>query len=113
MDEVMSQKLAYSMTFDRGTTLAGPVTVGLSFSCNEIDSHVVAALSRVDAGGTRHLLSMGAVRPAQRRVDPALSTRYEVAVDAGPIEPLVPGTPVELRSLQRSPRPRRDLDERS
>jgi predicted acyl esterase len=93
----MAQKLRYVLPFDRETTLAGPVTVALTFSCNEIDSHVIAALSRVDAEGQRHLLSLGALRPARRHVDAALSTRYEVVIDADPVAPLVPGVPVELR----------------
>jgi hypothetical protein len=38
--------------------------VHLRFSCNEIDSHVVARLGRVAADGSYHLLSMGTIRPA-------------------------------------------------
>lgn len=97
MDEVMAQKLSYTMGFEREATLAGPITLALSFSCNEIDSFVVAALSRLDAEGERHLLSLGAIRPARRRVDEALSTTYEVVIDAGPIEPLIPGKAAFLR----------------
>jgi hypothetical protein len=97
MDEVMPQKLCFTLPFAREATLAGPVTLGLSFSCNEIDSYVVAALSRLDTAGKRHLLSLGALRPARRHVDPELSTAYEVAIDSGPVEALVPGVPVELR----------------
>ncbi len=84
------------MSFDREAILAGAVTLALSFSCNEIDSYVVAALWRLDAKGERHLLSMGAIRPARRRVDKALSNRYEIAIDSGPVEPLVPGAAVSL-----------------
>ena len=51
MEEVMVQKLEHAIAFDRETTLAGPVTASLSFSCNDIDSYVVLALSRVDEGG--------------------------------------------------------------
>lgn len=42
----------------------------LAFSCNEIDSYVLARLSRVDADGTTHPLSLGAVRPVVRNEDP-------------------------------------------
>ena len=66
MDEVMAQKLCYSLDFDREAVRAGPVTLAISFSCNEIDSYVVAALSRLDHKGQRHVLSMGGVRPARR-----------------------------------------------
>src|SRR5262249_52319866 len=97
IDEVMTQVLRYALPFDREATLAGPITVALTFSCNEIDSYVVAALSRVDLEGQRHLLSLGALRPARRHIDAALSTRYEVAIDSGPVTPLVPGVPVALR----------------
>jgi predicted acyl esterase len=97
LDDVMPQKLRYTTAFDRETTLAGPVTVSLSFSCNEMDSHVVAALSRLDASGERHLLTMGALRPAQRRIDAALSTPLEIVIEDAPPEPLVPGERVTLR----------------
>jgi hypothetical protein len=97
MDEVMPQKLVYDLVCAEEATIMGPVTVSLSFSCNEIDSHVVAALSRVDLEGRRHLLTLGALRPAQRRIDAELSSPCEIAIDASTIEPLVPGVPVTLR----------------
>lgn len=97
IDDVMDQEIAFTLDVAEGTTLAGPITLCLQFSCNEIDSHVVAGLSRVDREGRRHLLSMGAIRPARRAVDPELSTRHEIAIDDGVVEPLVPGVPVTLR----------------
>ncbi|MFO0548108.1 MAG: CocE/NonD family hydrolase [Polyangiaceae bacterium] len=97
MDEVMEQKLTFTKSFERRVALAGPVTMSLSFSSNEIDSYVVAALSRIDAGGRRHLLSLGAMRPTHRRLDPVLSSRVELVVDDSVVEPLVPGKPVTLR----------------
>lgn len=75
----------------------GPVTVTLRFACNELDSFVVAALSRVDAQGNRQVLSMGAIRPARRTVDASLSNACEVVIDSGQLTPLVPGEPVALR----------------
>jgi hypothetical protein len=97
LDEVMAQEVSYDLLCAEDRTLAGPVTVTLSFSCNEIDSHVVAALSRVDRAGQRHLLTLGAVRPAQRTLDAEHSSRFEIAMDAGVVTPLLPGQPVTLR----------------
>lgn len=97
MDDVTEQEIAFRLDVDQAKTLAGPITLSIQFSCNEIDSYVVAGLSRVDRRGRRHLLSMGALRPARRAIDAELSTRYEIAIDSGVVEPLVPGRPVELR----------------
>lgn len=97
IDEVMDQEVSYDLVCDEDRTLAGPVTLSLTFSCNEIDSHVVAALSRVDREGERHLLTMGALRPAQRTVDTELTSRFETVIDASVVEPLVPGEKVTLR----------------
>jgi hypothetical protein len=82
----------------------GPVTVSLQFSCSDIDSHVIARLGRVDAAGGYHLLSMGSIRPACRKIDVLRSTVSEVAIDIDVPEPLVPGTPVALR-FSLTPRP--------
>jgi uncharacterized protein len=69
----------------------------LRFSANEIDSYVVARIGRLDLNGGYTLLSIGAIRPARRRVDPIRSTAAEVAIDIDNPEPLVPGEPVTLR----------------
>lgn len=97
IEDHATQILTYELALDEQTVVAGAVTANLVFSCNEIDSYVVARLSRIDAEGTRHHLSMGAIRPAARTVDAARSTSVEVAIDSGIRVPLVPGEPVELR----------------
>ena len=97
MDEVMAQTVSFDLPCPREAELAGPVTASVRFSCNEIDSHVVAALSRVDREGKAHLLTLGAIRPAQRTVDAALTTAFETVIDAAKVEPLRPGEAVNLR----------------
>jgi putative CocE/NonD family hydrolase len=97
IQEQASQMLTYELVVRDATVLAGAVTANLVFSCNEIDSYVVARLSRVDADGARHHLSMGAIRPAARTVDASRSTAAEVAIDSDIRVPLVPGEPVRLR----------------
>ncbi|MEJ2869094.1 CocE/NonD family hydrolase [Actinomycetospora sp. OC33-EN08] len=97
MDQLANQLLRFELPVTEETHLAGPVTAHLSFSCTEIDSYVLARLSRVDAAGASHLLSMGAVRPVARTEDTARSTAVEIAIDPGRREPLTPGEPVVLR----------------
>jgi uncharacterized protein len=96
-DEVANQRLTYEMTAPETMELTGPVTVSLRFSCNAIDSHVVARTGLRSADGTYRILSMGTIRPACRRIDEARSTATEVAIDVDQPEPLVPGMPVTLR----------------
>jgi predicted acyl esterase len=97
IDEVMNQKLAFDYVAEKDMTLAGPVTVSLRFSCNEIDSYLVARVGRVDADGSYHLLSIGAMSPTRRKEDPFLGSACEIAHDLEHPEPLVPGEPVALR----------------
>jgi uncharacterized protein len=97
LDDLAPQVLSFDLPVTEDLQLAGPVTAQLSFSCNEIDSYVVARLSRVDAAGDAHQLSMGAIRPAGRAVDPTRGSTIEIAIDSGRREPLVPGEPVTLR----------------
>lgn len=97
LDEVTDQILRFETGFPEETQLAGPVTANLSFSCNEIDSYVIARVGRVDRSGVYHLLSLGAISPARRRIDETRSTACEVAIDISEPEPLVPGEPVTLR----------------
>lgn len=96
-DEVANQRLSYEMAVEKEMEVTGPVTVNLSFSSNEIDSHVVARTGLVSADGAYRILSMGAIRPACRRIDAARSTATEIAIDIDTPEPLVPGVPVTLR----------------
>ncbi|WP_395665857.1 CocE/NonD family hydrolase [Methylocella sp.] len=96
-DEVETQRLTFEMPIDEETELTGPVTLSLSFSSNEIDSYVVARTGRVAVDGTYQILSMGAIRPACRRIDAARSTATEIAIDIDTPEPLTPGVPVTLR----------------
>jgi predicted acyl esterase len=96
-DEVANQRLTFEMPVEEEMELSGPVTLSLSFSSNEIDSYVVARTGRRSGDGSYHLLSMGAIRPACRRVDEARSTATEIAIDIDAPEPLTPGMPVTLR----------------
>jgi putative CocE/NonD family hydrolase len=96
-DEVTNQIVSYQMGLGEDTEFCGPVTANLRFSCNEIDSYVIARLGRVDAAGVYHLLSLGTISPARRRIDDARSTATEVAIDISNPEPLIPGQPVTLR----------------
>ena len=96
-DEVANQRLTFEMKVDEEMELTGPVTLSLSFSANEIDSHVVARTGVVSVDGTYQILSMGTIRPACRRIDEARSTSTEIAIVVDAPEPLVPGVPVTLR----------------
>jgi uncharacterized protein len=104
MAEAATPILSYEMRAGRDVTYAGPVTLSLSFSCNEIDSHVIARLGRVDRKGAYHPLSMGSIRPVLRRIDETLSTSVEIVLDMDTPEPLTPGEPVTLR-FSLTPRP--------
>lgn len=96
LDEVVNQRLVYELRATEPMRLAGPITARLRFSCNEIDSHIIARLGRVGADGAYRLLSMGTISPARRRIDADRSTTCEIAHIIGAVEPLVPGTPVDL-----------------
>ncbi len=96
-DEVENQLLTFERVIEEETELAGPIILSVSFSCNEIDSYLVARTALVKADASLKILSMGAMRPACRKVDEARSTRTEIAIDIDRPEPLVPGVPVTLR----------------
>jgi hypothetical protein len=89
--------LTFETVVSEPTELAGPVTLSLRFSCSEIDSHVIGRLGRVTSDGQYHLLSMGSIRPACRRIDVERSHANEIAIDIDRPEPLVPGQPVTLK----------------
>ncbi|WP_421999304.1 CocE/NonD family hydrolase [Reyranella sp.] len=96
LDEVANQKLTFEFTAEQPMTLAGPLSLNLSFSSNEIDSNLVARVGRIDRDGTYHLLSLGAMSPARRQRDPARDTRCEIVHDTSVRLPLVPDEPVDL-----------------
>lgn len=96
-DEIANQRLSFEMPIEEEMELTGPLTLKLRFSCNEIDSYVIARTGLVNADGSYQLLSMGAIRPACRTIDAARSTATEIAIDIDKPEPLVPGVPVVLR----------------
>jgi len=96
-DEVANQILSFDFPVETQIELTGPVTLSLSFSCNEIDSHVIARAGRVARDGAYEILSMGSIRPSCRRIDAARSTATEIAIDIDAPEPLTPGVPVTLR----------------
>ena len=104
LDEVAPPVLTFDTVIDGDTEFAGPITLSLEFSSNEIDSHVIARLGRVDRDGVYHLLSMGSIRPACRRVDTERSTATEIAIDIDRPQPLTPGEPVTL-TFSLTPRP--------
>jgi uncharacterized protein len=104
LDEVANPILTYDAPIDADMETIGPVTLLVRFSCSEIDSHVIARLGRVDADGGYHLLSMGSIRPACRKIDEVRSTLSEVVHDIDTPEPLAPGTPMTLR-FSSTPRP--------
>ena len=95
-DEVANQLLSFETAISQDTEFSGPVTASLSFSSNEIDSQIVARLGRVDRDGKLHLLSLGTIRAACRKIDVDRSTCTEIAID-DIREPLTPGNPVTLR----------------
>lgn len=105
-DEVANQTLTYELAIDKDVEFSGPVSAHLKFSCNEIDSYVVTRLGRVDGKGGYHLLSMGVISPARRRIDPTRSAGCEIAIDTGVREPLTPDEPVVL-SFSLTPAPTR------
>ncbi len=96
-DDVANQVLSFELAIETEIELTGPVTLNLSFSCNELDSHIIARTGRVARDGTVEILSMGSIRPACRRIDAARSTATEIAIDIDTPEPLTPGDPVLLR----------------
>lgn len=96
-DDVANPILSFELPIETEIELTGPVTASLSFSCNEIDSHVIARTGRVAQDGSYEILSMGSIRPACRRIDAARSTATEIALDIDTPEPLTPGVPVALR----------------
>lgn len=95
-DEVANQTLTFDLPVDRPLHLAGPVSLSLRLSCNEIDTQVVARLSRVAVDGSTHLLSLGTIAAARRTRDPGRSTACEIAIDTQTPLPLTPGVPVDL-----------------
>ena len=97
MDEVVNQMLTFDIPIQRPTELTGAITASLKFSSNEIDSYVLARLGRVDAQGGYHLLSLGAISPARRKIDEARSSNTEIAIAIDTPQPLTPGEPVVLK----------------
>ncbi|MFF2050596.1 CocE/NonD family hydrolase [Leifsonia sp. NPDC058194] len=97
IEEIANQLLSYEYAPSETVEFAGPVTANLRFSCNELDSFVIARLSRIDSAGKRHHLSMGVIRPAARTIEADRSTSVEIAIDTTVRTPLVPGEPVTLR----------------
>ena len=97
LDEVANPILTFETQFEEATELTGPILLSLRFSCTEIDSHVIARLSRIRTDGDHSLLSLGSIRPARRRIDTERSTSTEIAIDIDIPEPLVPREPVTLR----------------
>jgi predicted acyl esterase len=96
-DEVANQILSFETDIEQDIELSGPVSASVSFSSNEIDSHVIARLGRVDTHGSYHLLSLGSIRPVCRKIDLERSTAIEIAIDIDIPEPLSPGMPVLLK----------------
>jgi putative CocE/NonD family hydrolase len=96
MEEVINQTLSYEMSATEEMEFSGAVTAKLNFSCNEIDSYVVARLGRIGIDGEYKLLSMGAISPARRKLEPERNTSCEIAIDTQVPQPLIPGETVPL-----------------
>lgn len=96
MQEVINQLLTFEMTATEEMKFSGPVTAKLNFSCNEIDSYVVARLGRIALNGNYKLLSMGAISPARCRLEPERNTTCEIAIDTQLPKPLTAGEAVPL-----------------
>ncbi len=96
IDILETQKLAYELLIEKTTTLVGPITVQLQFSCNEIDSYLITRLGRLDEEGRYHLLSMGHLRPATRTVDSEKGSKCEIAINTSEVTPLKHNQPVIL-----------------
>jgi uncharacterized protein len=103
-DEVANQTVSYEAALEEDVEFSGPIAASLKFSCNEIDSHVVVRLGRVDQAGVYHLLSLGTIRPACRKINLERSTAVEIAIDIDTPQPLTPGEPVTLK-FSLTPRP--------
>nr|HAT8714836.1 CocE/NonD family hydrolase [Legionella jordanis] len=97
IEQFETQKLSYELPFDKETTIAGPITLQLRYSCNQIDSYIVARVGRIDQQGNYHPLSMGHLRPATRTINESSSTKCEVAINTSDINPLKPHEAVTLR----------------
>ncbi|MFC5064852.1 CocE/NonD family hydrolase [Actinomycetospora atypica] len=97
LDELANQVLSFELPVTEDLRFAGAVTARLTVSSTEIDSFVLARLSRIDTTGAAHQLSLGAMRPVCRREDTPRSTAVEIAIDPGAREPLTPHEPVVLR----------------
>lgn len=97
LDEIEAQILTFDLPITEPTELSGGVVANFSFSANEIDSYVLARLSRIDREGNRHQLSMGGIRPAARTREPGRDTSVELVIDSGIRTPLTPGEAVVLQ----------------
>lgn len=97
LTELEPERRVFRFPIERTTTLFGPATVSLEYSCNEIDSYVIARLDRVDARGQRTPLGFAHLRPAIRTPMPEVANPAEIPIDPRRRTPLVPNEPVELR----------------
>jgi uncharacterized protein len=95
-DEVANQTLVYEAQMDGDVRFAGPISAHAEFSCNEIDPHIVVWFGRVVVDGSYHLLSMGTISPARRRIDAARGTTYEIVLDMTRPEPPISREKVSL-----------------
>ncbi|SPX62705.1 hydrolase CocE/NonD family protein [Legionella feeleii] len=96
MNNMAAQTLEYEFTVDKTFKVAGPVTMHLKFSCNEIDSFVVVRVDRIDSSGTSSFLTMGHIRAATRSLYENYSSKCEVALDTSIHQPLQRNVPVLL-----------------
>jgi hypothetical protein len=97
IDRVKPQVLRLAWNADRDLDLLGPVSITLRYSCNEIDSYIVARLDRIASNGERRCLAMGHLRPARRRVIEGEGSPAEIVHDSRALDPLEPGAAVDLR----------------
>ncbi|STX41427.1 Cocaine esterase [Legionella donaldsonii] len=96
INNMAAQTLEYELTVDKTFKVAGPVTMHLKFSCNEIDSFVVVRVDRIESSGKSSFLTMGHIRAATRSLYENYSSKCEVALDTSIHQPLQRGVPVLL-----------------
>lgn len=96
-EKVVNQKILFKLAIETPMIISGPITVSMKFSCNEIDSHVIARLSREDAAGKSHLLALGSVSPARSTEDPTRGSKAEIVNDIETPRALTPDVPISFR----------------
>jgi putative CocE/NonD family hydrolase len=99
LDKYETQILRFQTpTYDKETSIIGPVKMRLMLSASAIDTYVVARLSDIAPDGKRTKLAWGWLLASHRTVDEARSNPTEIVHDhrACAAKQLTPGEPAEL-----------------